>query len=353
MTNKAARVVSVWTLLGAWAVVGWGSAAWGQFKCGNVFVAESSNRFCHEPPDYSPDRIWELNPATGEVKLIAEIPVSDCTFLTGLAFTPDGTRLRASALLRNEIWEFDSEGNWTTVLDASDGIACPWGYNNLAYDAEGNFYVANDCGGNILKFPADGGPGTVFTSGTGSLDALAFAADGDLYFTTILNNSERLMRVTPEGTVTEFDNYGSLTRAAALTSDRSGNIYVALTQGGGLVKYEAGNSASKETIATIACGTQCSMTMSPDQSQIYFHRGGKLFGVNLINGTNTLLANYVTPPFGFTGGIALPPALPCVPVNSHWCWCIVTLVVLAAGTIALGPYRRAMNNPLRVTKTIR
>ncbi len=350
MTNKAAKLASVWTLLGAWAVVGWASAARGQFKCGNVYVAESSNRFCHEPPDYSPDRIWELNPETGEVKLIAEIPMSDCTFLTGLAFTPDGTRLRASALLRNEIWEFDSQGNWTTVLGPADGIACPWGYNNLAYDAEGNFYVANDCGGNILKFPADGGPGTVFTSGTGTtFFALTFAADGDLYYTTILNNSNRLMRVTPDGNATEFDNYGSINQGNAMTADRPGHIYVALDSVG-IVRYQAGNPASKETVATFACGPECSMTMSPDQSQIYFHRGGKLFGVDVANGTTTLLADYLTIPFGFTGGIAIPPRMPCVPISSRGGLFVLILVLLTAGTIAGRRYGCAMKVSLRITQ---
>ncbi len=347
MTNKAARVVSVWTLVVAWAVAGLGSGsvARGQFKCGNVFVAESSFKLCHEPPTASPDRIWELNPHTGEAKLFAVIPDELCTFLTGLAFTPDGTRLRASALLRNEIWEFDSEGNWTTVLGPADGIACPIGFNNLAYDAQGNFYVANDCGDNILRFPADGGPGTLFTSGTGVLLAMAFAADGDLYFTTLLNNFNRLMRVTPDGIATEFDNYGSIITGETLTADKNGFVYVAL-ENGEILRYRTGNPASRQVFTTLICSLQCSMTMSPDQKLIYFHRGKELWTIDVEDGTTTQLLYFLPPPpLGPSGGIAVAPAPPCVSLSSQIALILTGVVLLICGTIAIVYRSRTVGYP--------
>lgn len=160
------------------------SAARGQFVPGHVFVAESTGKLCQNQEIYGHDRIWEMDPQTGEATLFVQIPEEMCGFLTGLAFTPDGSRLRASSFMQSWILEFDSQGNMTIALDVSDGIACPWGFNNLAYDADGNFYVANQCTRNILRFPSGGGPPTVFADaadGVDDLEAIAFAADGDLY----------------------------------------------------------------------------------------------------------------------------------------------------------------------------
>ncbi len=155
-----------------------------EFIPGHVFAAQSAASQCTKQEKLGGDRIWEIDPQTGQATVFVQIPEEMCGFLTGLVFTPDGSRLRASMWLRGEIVEFDSEGNMTIALDVTDGIACPWGFNNLAHDAEGNFYVAHQCPENILRFPADGGPPTVFADaadGVDQVEAIAFAPDGDLY----------------------------------------------------------------------------------------------------------------------------------------------------------------------------
>jgi hypothetical protein len=171
-------------LLTAWITMFGPPAARGQFVPGHVFVAESPGKVCMNQEIYGHDQIWEFDPEAGEATLFVQIPEEMCGFLTGLAFTPDGSRLRASSFIQSWILEFDSQANMTIAMDVSDGIACPWGFNNLAYDADGNFYVANQCTHNILRFPPDGGPPTVYVDaadGFGNIDAIAFAADGDLY----------------------------------------------------------------------------------------------------------------------------------------------------------------------------
>ena len=71
--------------------------------------------------------------------------------------------VRASLGDTDQIVEFDSDGNMTVVLDAGDGITGPGGGNNLAYDVQGNFYVAVSSPRNaVLRFPVGGGPRTVF-----------------------------------------------------------------------------------------------------------------------------------------------------------------------------------------------
>ena len=214
-------------LAGTLAALVFAGSARGQFVPGHVFAAELPGKVCKLAKGFGSDRIWEIDPQTGEASLFVEIPPEMCGFMTGLAFTPDGTRLRGASFLRNEILEFDSEGNMTIVLDLSDGIAAPWGFNGLAYDANGNFYVGQRAG-NILRFPSDGGPATVFADvlDCGGPEAIALAADGDLYCATIMFSNNLLRRMTPDGNAFPFDSYGSIFPIHTVTADDSGHVYV-------------------------------------------------------------------------------------------------------------------------------
>ena len=109
----------------AWIAVVLAPTVRAQFVPGHVFAVQAPGKSCKLPAEFGSDRIWEIDPETGEATLFVQIPPEMCGFLTGLAFTPDGTRLRASSWLRNEILEFDSDGNMTIALDITDGIAWP------------------------------------------------------------------------------------------------------------------------------------------------------------------------------------------------------------------------------------
>ncbi len=311
------------------------SSAWGEFVPGHVFVAQSPGKLCNEPAVYGSDRIWEIDPQTGQATLFVRIPPELCGFITGLAFTPDGARLRASMWLRNEILEFDSEGNMTIALDVTDGIACPWGFNNLAYDAEGNFYVAHQCPENILRFPADGGAPSVFADtkdGVEDVDAIAFAADGDLYF-TIDFPYRGIRRITPQGNASFFDSLDSLSDHISVTADDSGHVYVGLGSTE-IFKYDAGNPGSKELLAVFPIGGRHSMAMSPDQSKVYGNSRSRLFGIDVLDGTVTTLAEFDD---GFSGppaGIAVVPPPP-IPTLSGWFLPVMALLMLTAGTVVL------------------
>ena len=119
------------TLFSIWGMLLAVCAARGQFVPGHVFVSDPASDFCGHGGTRYWDRIWEIDPETGEVTLFAEFKGADCQFITGLVFTPDGCHLRASSGLTWSILEFDSQGQYTVPLDASDGIAAPWGSNNL------------------------------------------------------------------------------------------------------------------------------------------------------------------------------------------------------------------------------
>jgi hypothetical protein len=176
-----------------------------------VFVSDLPEKFCMLGDDYGWDRIWEIDPQTGAVRLFAELRDEDCGLVTGLAFTPDGCRLRAASALNHRVLEFAADGTWSVAFGLGDGAIAPFGANCLAYDAEGNFFLASDAGG-IIRFPADGGTATLFADrddGVQGGGPMAFAAGGDVYFgTSALTQDWVVIQITPAGTASPFANYG-------------------------------------------------------------------------------------------------------------------------------------------------
>lgn len=325
----------------------------GEFVPGRVFVARAPGKVCNLQAEFGGDRIWEIDPATGEATLFVQIPEEMCGFLTGLAFTPDGSRLRASMWLRNEILEFDSERNFTVVLDSNDGILCPKGSNNLAYDAAGNFYVVNECTRTILRFPAEGGPPTVFADaadGVGAGGAIAFAADGDLYLAHFFFEYE-VRRITPDGNASSFDTFGNIFPVHTVTADDSGNVYVVVETSGNLTsslfRYQAGDPESKDVLAVLPIGGQNSLAMSPDQSMIYVNAfntigggtSGRVLRIDVVDGNVTTLAEFGDGLLGVPTGMAVVPIPPRIPTITEWGMVVMVLLLITVGTILIQRHR--------------
>ncbi len=299
------------TLIAACVLLVLGSGARGQFTPGHVFVADIDEKNCTFPAFAGGDRIWEIDPATGNVTLFVELTAEQCGLFSGLAFTPDGSRLRAS-LSRGQIVELDSEANLSVVLDGADGISQP---SALTYDADGNLYVLVVGGegalsaGLVLRFAQGGPPETVFANQQqgiffSRLGDMAFAADGDLYVADILGN--RVLRIAPAGSVFVFDEF---VRAHAVTADRGGHVYVG-TDLGEIFRYDAGDPGSKELLVDLRESTPFifpTMTMSPDDSRIYVETVFKeLFAVDPVDGTVTTVAT-LSEAFLTIEGIAVVP----------------------------------------------
>ena len=161
--------------------------------------------------------------------------------------------MRAAFFETSLILEFDSEGNFVIALDSSDGIAGPAKHNILAYDADGNFFVVNHSASNILRFPAGGGPATVFADiedGIWNPTGIAFAADGDLYFTSEGANTNHILRITPGGSASVFDAFDLFTRPVTVTADTRGAVYVGLGPGD-ILRYQTGNPDSQEILSDL------------------------------------------------------------------------------------------------------
>jgi len=240
-----------------------------QFKPGNVFVSDPSPKYCFRGDQYGWDRIWEVNPDTGEYRVFAELRDADCGFVTGLAFSPDGCRLRASVLIGSKIVEFLPDGSGTVVLDGEDGIRAPWGASNLAYDAQAHFYVS-DSTGRVLRFPADGSAGEVFAipgDGIGGTSAIAFTSDGDLYFADHPRFSY-IVHVTPKGEVLPFIDYGTGSFAWSLVADLHGHLFASVVEEG-VHSFTAGDPGSDRVLAPDPAIDAPALAMADDNNYIY------------------------------------------------------------------------------------
>ncbi len=101
----------------------------------------------------------------------------------------------------------------------------------LAFDAQGNLYVANDDNGTITKVTPQG-QSSVFASGISDPDSLAFDAQGNLYVADYTAGT--ITKVTPQGQSSLFAS--GLDTPWGLAFDSQGNLYVANAGNGTITK---------------------------------------------------------------------------------------------------------------------
>ena len=238
-----------------------------EFVPGMIYVGESYSDGCFR----GPHRIWEVNPKTGEWRVLV---APGCWGFSGLTFTPDGSRLRAAAIYLGEVEEIDADGNIVTVLDQTDGLM---GLRYITYDAEGNFFANNV--GDILRFPAEGGPGQVvadFFDGVRAYSTIAFAADGDMYLApgkngAIQESQDYVLRFDPKRwEASIFDSDFPLTDDPRnVVTDRSGYVYLSFRRT--IYRYRIGDPASRAVISD-GVFTPFSLALSPDERKLIGYR---------------------------------------------------------------------------------
>lgn len=173
------------------------------FDDGNLYVANLLN-------------IEEFGPSgTGAVFAAAGVagPVA-------LAFDGNGNLFVANSG-NNTIEEFDASGTGTVFATASSGINGPQG---LAFDSSGNLYVA-DHNNTILKFNPNGTGAVFATSGVFNPQGLAFDDDGNLFVANGGNNTIQEFNTSGQGSV--FTSTNLVVSPIGLAFDSSGDLYVA------------------------------------------------------------------------------------------------------------------------------
>lgn len=296
-------------------VSGQGRLARAEFVPGRLYItATFPEPGCIEHPSVN-ERVYEFDPLTGQSKIFATIPHTLCGLNGGLEFTPDGSRLRAVSLYTSSILDISPDGRLSIAYDAADGITAPGGYNNLAFDTAGNFYVGQVTKNLIMKFPNDTGPGQLLVKeappnmfGPGSLDV---APDGDLYFTANGGLVPQVLHIKPDGSYTSFLPPAG-TAMRSLTVDSEENVYVSLH---GTLKpgpsqshifvYPGGDPSAAYSVWSGPGGSGFpTIRLSADEQTLYAVVGTVVFQLDIAAGRLTKLGDL--PPFWVPGaGLAL------------------------------------------------
>jgi sugar lactone lactonase YvrE len=144
--------------------------------------------------------------------------VTDLANPTSLTFDREG-RLYVSSRFDGSVYRVEADGKAT--LYASDlGVAC-----GLAFGPDGHLYVG-DRSGSILRIE-DEGKAQVIATLPASIAAfhLAFGPGGDLFVTApTLGTADAIYRITTRGDVTVFSS--GFGRPQGLAFDASGHLYV-------------------------------------------------------------------------------------------------------------------------------
>jgi outer membrane protein assembly factor BamB len=290
-TACALHVVAVIALLGSFAAQG----ARAQFVPGHIFVADPSPKLCSQGDVYGWDRIWEVDPETGQSWLFKTLRDEWCGSIGGLAFTPDGTRLLAGNDYPSRILSLDSVGNVEVAYTNSDGVRGPTGRSCITFDAKGGLFVANI--DEIIRFPAGGGPAELYADTSDGLGAasgpIAVAADGDVYFGNYLGAFSNFLRLNGvhASTVFEVNEYNEHFRT--VTTDACGHVFAGLDTGAIFV-YDAGQPSTRRLLyhdfEEIRIGF--SLALSPNQKRLYIagHRP-RVQALDLRDGTMSLVAD--------------------------------------------------------------
>ncbi|MBL8880545.1 MAG: hypothetical protein JNG88_15640 [Phycisphaerales bacterium] len=259
------------------------------FAPGNVFLTETGAEGCRAQRSW----IREFDPLTGESWLIADYFDGLCGN-SGLAFTPDGSRLRVLNLSSNDVMDFDSNGIGAIVYDSSHGLGGPFGGNGLAWGREGNFFVANEYSQQVLHFSPDAQQPVVLADQNDGITGgggLAVMSNGDL-----LLAEDRLLRITRAGVVSVFDPYFVRTYPVARTLARSknGTIYLGARHikgvGSQIHKYENEDVNSRQVIANgFSSYNWMSIALSEDESVLYVVDNWSLYSVDLTTYERRLL----------------------------------------------------------------
>jgi sugar lactone lactonase YvrE len=248
-----------------------------QFVVGDLYVSDSNG-----------DLVHRIEPGSWNVTTFADstdgIDLPSATLLT-----PAGTLL-CSSYFTDQIFEFDSYGTGTVLYDGTSGLVGPFGENGLAYDVNGDLFVSDYLGRQIVRFPAGGGSATVFagqSAGISYPDGLAFAANGDLYVAN--RGSSKVLKFDTTGAVSTFDTLPGDPFSIAIRGN--GDVYVAVSASPpAIYRYPGGDVAQRTKLASFTNNSgNPSLQLSVDGTKLYFTSGGTgdLWEVDSDAGTKT------------------------------------------------------------------
>lgn len=273
------------------------------FRRGYIYVTYAESEAC----DFG-GREWivEIDPSDGSWRIFADSDDGLCG-ASGLRFTPSGDKLLVvnfghviNGLDGGWIQAFNPDGTSDIILDASDGLRSPSGANALDFDRDGNLYVLSGDTQQILRFPGNGGPATVFADNSDGITfqgALSFAPNGELFFGS--SRSLAILRILPDGQSLLFDDVGLL----SMDVDQCGNLYS--VRGDGVFRYEQLDGESRKLLtAQFPNVGSKAIASSPDGREVYLAQLlGEVYRIDPNDGSASMFVD-LTPEL--TRGAATP-----------------------------------------------
>lgn len=289
-----------------------GDLAQAQFVPGHIYVSEPQAFGCTNSEIRPNDRIWQIDPETGYASEFLELPYELCGGLGSLAFTPDGSRLRAAGFSASAIFDIGPDRTISVYLDFDDGVAFPLGRNSIHYTQHGDLYVANWGWRNVLYFPAGDPPGEPViiadaSDGVYNANGVTVAPDGVAYYGDDGGLSNYVQAIPPGSDPYVFDEYGDTDSPVTVQADSMGNIYIGLDSSDVLM-YNSDQPFPPVSLSSgvFLQGKVC-LALTPGESALYAASGPTVHRLDLATLELTTVAEVPVYGIDVINGMAVVP----------------------------------------------
>ncbi len=181
------------------------------------------------------NRILEMSPSSGSLRVLRMLPGvpsrARCKDgVDGIALDPTTQTLIVPDSPTGNVYRMSLDGRKLTLL--ASHIVRPVG---AAVDAQGNVYVADECGGSLWKITSSGA--TSHMDGFGMLDDVAFDPQGNILVTDLKPSIHALIRVNlATGQRATLASQG-FSEPQGLVVDTNGNIFLSDDAVNKIVEY--------------------------------------------------------------------------------------------------------------------
>ena len=185
------------------------------------------------------DAIEEFTSSGGNIADDGLFTNSNVSTPNGIAFDGEGN-LYVANYAAGTVSEFTAGGSYVGIY--ASGLSSPGG---MAFDQAGNLYVANSGNGTVVEIMPSGAT-SIYASGLSGPNGLVFGPNGNLYIADGSNNS--IVEITTNGPVifasaSQIPNgpagvgFNALDDPEGLAFDSSGNLYVTNFEDNNIVEF--------------------------------------------------------------------------------------------------------------------
>ncbi len=185
--------------------------------------------------EQGPNRILSLAPGSSSPRVLRQLPGTPSSAsckdgVDGLAFDPKTDTIIVPDSPIGNVYSMSLDGKKLTML--ASGIVRPVG---AAVDANGNIYVADECGGALWRFSTTGKLTRI--GGFGMLDDVVIDANGNVLVTDLDPQIHALIRYNPTTGARETLASRGYIEPQGLEIDQRGNIFVSDDYANIIVEY--------------------------------------------------------------------------------------------------------------------